>query len=102
MLSTIQTTLGLVLFLSGAVFATDLAGVRVRLRHVADSPGSLYLGEPLDLLVTTWNNGSRPLHGHFAAAPYDTNAEFYWQRPGRPRLVWMSPTFRLVCWTCVP
>ena len=68
--------------LSGALFASDLADVRVRLRHIAHSPGSLTLGEPLDLLVTTTNKGSRTLHGRFAAIPYDENAEFYWHRAG--------------------
>ena len=48
--------------------ASQLANVRLTIEHVGETPGQLFLGEPLQLKVTTLNAGSEPLTGYFKAS----------------------------------
>lgn len=66
-----------ILALGVRVEASPLEGVHLRLTHRSDTPGRLYLGEPLTIVATTVNEGRESPTGEF----YPYGAELY-VRPG--------------------
>ena len=74
--------------------ASQLANVRVTIEHVGEAPGHLFVGEPLQLNVTTVNAGSEPLTGYFKAFASSPSVTFYVQRAGGALLRMPGPSDR--------
>jgi hypothetical protein len=74
LLSTLVGLVGLV-----PTTSAEQRAIRVRLEHVADEPGHLYIGEPLDLVATTKNEGAEPVKGYLAASASSPTVEYYLQ-----------------------
>jgi hypothetical protein len=64
------------------VRADETRDLTLQLSHLAEQPGMLYVGEPLDLEARIVNAGGETLRGHFTPAPYGTTTAFYVRPPG--------------------
>lgn len=67
---------------AGQASATGIDHVRIEVEHLAENPGSLSVGEPLALVVTTTNDGNEAVKGNFTAFPYTFMARYYLQAKG--------------------
>ncbi len=65
---------------AGGAGAADFEDVSVHVEQISESPGRLYLGEPLSLLVTTTNEGSDPVEGQLSEGPFGPAVAFYARR----------------------
>lgn len=66
----------------GHASAGGLDDLRIQVEHLADTPGMSYVGEPVDLMVTTTNQGSDTLKGELKAFPSSSFAHYYAQAKG--------------------
>ena len=66
--------------LAGVVGAEDFEGVALHVEQTSESPGRLYLGEPLSLLVTTTNEGFESVKGLLSEGPFGAAIAFYARR----------------------